>query len=185
MINLLPPSYKKELLQEERWRIILNLEIFLFAFLIALSLILLSVKISTAGLNQTYQILSQSQGKVIKLEKIRLEKLGIQNLEEEIEKVNENLSQLGSFFEENPNLTKVSQNTAKSLPLGSYLTSISYREENSQIVLVGFCPDRESLFQFKNSLENQGSFENFYFPSSNWLSPQTFEIKFTIKNELQ
>ena len=184
MINLLPPQYKKELKQEEKWRTILNLEIFLFAFLIALSLILLSVKINVGGLSRSQQILTESERKVIKLETERAQKLGFQNLDERVEAINLNLSKINSFYQKNPNLTQIFQDLGKILPPNSYLTNFSYQKDGFQITLSGFCPDRESLFQLKRNFESQENFKDIHFPSSNWLSPNNFYLSFKINESL-
>lgn len=181
MINLLPSSYKNELLQEEKWKIILNLEIFLFASLICLSLILLAVKISVAGLDRAQQILTESEKKTVQLEKKRTGVLGIENLEKEIKEINDKLSKLKSFYGGEPNLTRVLQKLSEILPSGSYLTGFSYQKETSQINLSGFCQDRERIFKLKENLESEEDFKELYFPSSNWLSPQNFNLSFKIK----
>ena len=180
MINLLPPQYKKELKQEEKWRTILNLEIFLFAFLIALSLILLSVKVSCGGLARSQQILTESERKVIKLETEHAQKLGFQNLDERVEAINLKLSKINSFYQENPNLTQIFQDLSRILPPNSYLTNLSYQKDGFQIPLSGFCPDRGSLFQLKKNFESQKNFEDVHFPSSNWLNPNNFYLSFKI-----
>ncbi|PIR01849.1 MAG: hypothetical protein CO031_01045 [Candidatus Nealsonbacteria bacterium CG_4_9_14_0_2_um_filter_37_38] len=188
MINLLPPSYKRELESELYWKIILNLEIFLFAFLIALTLILLAVKISCSGLDVAQQILTESEKKVIGLEQKRIEFLGIQDLEGEVKKINTNLSKLNSFYQQEVSPASILESISEILPLGSYLTKFSYRRDYdssagryiSKIDILGACPDRESLFQFKKNLEARENFKDIYFPSSNWLNPNNFTISLNI-----
>jgi hypothetical protein len=181
VINLLPPQYKNELRNEEKWKIILNLEIFLFGFLIALTLILLSVKINVEGLDKAYLILNESGQKVIKLEKEHTQTLGVQNLKEEVKETNDNLSKLNSFFKEPPDLILTLGRISELLPPNSYLTDFSYQRDSNQIILSGFCENREVLFQLKKNLESQGDLKDFYFPSSNWLNPDNFKLSFKLE----
>ena len=181
MINLLPPSYKKELKREEHWRIVLNLEIFLFAFLISLALILLAFKYSCQGLEEANQILVNSERKVIELEKERQVLLGMEGLGERAQGINQNLSGLVSFFRQQNDLTLIIQDLAGLLPKDSYLTGFSFKNQDSMVNLSGFCPDRDSLYQLKNNLEGKEGFQDLDFPSSNWLNPNNFNISFKIQ----
>jgi len=183
MINLLPPSYKKEIRSEERWRIILNLEIFLFAFLVCLSLILLSVKINVQGLKKVNMILVEAERKTIEFEEERQVSLGIEDLEVRIARVNRELPRIASFFRAQTDLASLLEDLAGVLPPGSFLTAFSRPQEDSKVTLFGSCPDRDSLYQLKEALEEKESFGELEFPSSNWLDPSNFAIYLKYNHE--
>lgn len=177
MINLLPPQQKKELLVEERFKLVLIFGILTLLFLISLSLILFSVKIYISGQVESQKIL-------INIEEEKLKLLGVQKLEEEIKLINQNLSQLNNFYQKQPNLTFWLTKISETLRPGMYLTALSLTpvpEENKfEVSLKGFAPNRDRLSEFKRNLE-AGPFEEIYFPVSNWIDPSNFLVTFEFK----
>ena len=117
MINLLPPEQKKELLREERYKLVLILGVLVVFFLASLSLILLSIKIYISGEFLSQKILVDSEEEKFKISEI-------QKLEEEIKSINQNLEKLNSFYKGQPNLTELLEKISKILPQNSYLTTL-------------------------------------------------------------
>ena len=89
MINLLPPEQKEELLLREQKNLILILGILFLSFLISLSLILLSIKISLSGDLEIQKITLEERGKEVSFNR---------ELEEKIKNSNRVFSDLNSFF---------------------------------------------------------------------------------------
>ena len=180
MINLLPPLYKEEFLREKKWKIALNLGVFIFAALICLSLIFWTVAISVEGLNKAHKILADAEEKTVKLEEERAAFLGVDGLMAEVRTINDDLTEIISFYEEKVNFENVFEGLAESLPPESYFTEFSYQKKSGQISVCGFCPTRERLFELKQILEAREDFKDMYFPSSNWLHPNEFCLNFKI-----
>jgi len=176
MINLLPPQQKEELREEEKLKLIFILGIVILAFLISLILILFSIKTAILGQVQIQKIFLEQEEKEIKSPKI-------QELETKIRDYNLTLSELESFYEKNLNLTEILEKTSKTLPAGTYLTTLNFNPLTSQISISGFCPNREILLEFKKNLEQEEKFEKVYFPPSNWVIPTDidFSASFQIK----
>jgi len=183
MINLLPPLYKEGLLREEKWKIVLNLGVFVFSALICLSLIFWTVAISVEGLNKAHKILADAEEKAIKLEEERAVFLGIDGLMAEVKIINDNLTEIISFHEEKVNFESVFESLAESLPPESYFTEFSYQKKSGQISVCGFCSTRERLFELKQTLEAKEDFKDIYFPSSNWLHPNEFCLNLKINEQ--
>jgi Tfp pilus assembly protein PilN len=176
MINLLPPQQKEELLEEERYNLVLILGILFLIFLICLILILFSIKISISGQLEAQKIL-------LSQEEERFKGTQTQNLEEKIISSNQILSKLSSFYSRQISLTEVLEKISQSLPSGAYLTNFNFNSENNQVSLSGFSPSREILLEFKKNLEKEENFQEIYFPPSNWVKPTDidFVVNFKIK----
>ena len=177
MINLLPPQYKEELKQEENYRLILILGILILIFLISLILILFSTEIYIQGQVKSAKIL-------VDLEEEHFQTSEIQLLREKIILANQNLTKLNSFYQTQISSTEILEKISETFPSGIYLTSLSFQKSTSQISLFGFSPTRETLFKFKENLEERKEFTEIYFPPSNWVKPTninfqvTFEVTF-------
>jgi Tfp pilus assembly protein PilN len=162
MINLLPPSQKEELKQEERFKLVLILGIIILAFLISLILILFSIKFSLLADLEVQRIYFDQRKKELGDPKI-------QELEEKIKNYNLILSQLKVFYQEEVNLTSILKKISQTLPQGIYLTTLNFNPQNSQFSLTGFSPNREILLQFKENLEKTENLKEIYFPATNWI----------------
>ncbi len=174
MINLLPPQQKEELLEEEKYSLVLTLGILFLIFLISLILILFSIKIFISGEIEVQKILLSAEEK-------RFKESQIQNLEEKINASNQTLSKLNLFYQNQLNLTETLEKISGTLPPGTYLTTLNLNL--AQISLSGFSPTREILLEFKENLDKEGTFGEIYFPPSNWVKPIDidFSVNFKIK----
>jgi len=177
MINLLPFQQKKELQQEESFKLVLILGILILIFLLSLSLILFSIGISIGGQLATQKVL---------LSEKEIESSQFQDLEKEIKNLNLTFSKLDSFYQKNPSFVKVLEITSKTLPSETYLTSFNFNplaeaEDEKylgEVLLTGYCPSREILLEFKKNLEQEELFQEVYFPPANWVEPT--DINFTV-----
>ena len=176
MINLLPPEQKEELLLREQKNLILILGILFLSFLISLSLILLSIKISLSGDLEIQKMTLKDREKEISSNR---------ELEEKIKNSNQVLSNLDSFYQSQFNLTQILEKISRLLPSGTYLTNLNLnplqKEKGIQISLSGFCQNREILLSFKENLEKEGSFSEIYFPPENWIKPNDINFIVTFK----
>ena len=175
MINLLPQSEKKILRNEEKRKIILVLEILVLIFLLCLIMILSSVKFYISGLVAAEEIvLEQKKGES-----------GLSKNEEitgKIELANKTFLELESFYESQFKLTKILEGISKIVPERIYLTTLSYQSNNSVITISGFAEKRETLFEFKKSLEKEENLSDPFFPPSTWI--KSSDINFNLNLEV-
>lgn len=174
MINLLPPTQKEELKEEERLKLFLIFEIVILAFLISLNLILFSIRTIISGQIEIKKIFLQEREEELKIQKT-------EEMETKIKDYNLIISNLDSFYQKNPNLTEILEKLTKSLPNGTYLTTFNFNIEKFQISLSGFCPDRKTLLSFKENLEKEEKFEEVYFSPSNWVNHTDINFNATFK----
>ncbi len=174
MINLLPPEQKEELRQEENFKIILILGILCFSLLVSSALILFSIKTSILGMLEVQKIYLEEKEKELKSAEI-------QELEEKIKELNQSLLKLDSFYQEEIGLAGILEKFSKTLPKNTYLTNINFNSVSSQFSLSGFCPNRETLLQFKKNLEKEEKLKEVYFPPTNWVSPTDINFSITFK----
>lgn len=184
MINLLPPTEKEILIQEERFRLSLILGVIILTFLISLTLILVSVKIYISAETKTQKI-------ILELEQHRLKTTEIQDLENKVNLINQNLLNLNSFYLKQISFTQLLEKIYQILPTEIYLTQLSLtkidQKKEKSIVeasLSGFSPSREVLFRFKKNLEKEPDFQEIYFPPSNWIKPTDIDFNLTFKISL-
>jgi len=179
-VNLLPQEEKELLVQEEKWKLILILEIILLAFFISLALILFSIKTYISG---------QVEAQKILLSQKELDAPHIQQLEKNIKDNNLIFAQLHSFYQERISVTGALEKISQVLPEKLYLSTLNFTvltsqqsKYSAQISLSGFAPTRELLLEFKERLEGQEHFKEVYFPASNWLKPTdiNFSVSFKI-----
>jgi len=176
MINLLPPQQKRELLEEDNWRLTLILGILIFSSFLCLTLILFSIKIYISG---------QAESQKIFVELKEKEFSQIKSLEDKLKSTNQELSKLELFYETQFRLTEFLERISKILPSGIYLNSFSYRKDTSQVTLSGFAERVESLVDLKNKLEQEKDFKEVRFPSDVWikLANIDFNVSFQLIHE--
>ncbi len=174
MINLLPPRYQQELRQEENRRLILILGTLLLIFLISVTLILFSVKLYIQGQLESVKVL-------VDLEEKTLQTSVIQNLRERVNSVNQNLSKLNAFYEEQISSISILEKVFKTLPPEIYLSAFSWQKNTSQVAISGFSPNREVLFLFQKNLEEAKEFGEIRFPTQNWIKPADIDFYVTFK----
>ena len=137
--------------------------------MVTLSLILFSVRIYVSGQAESQRIL-------LSLEQQKSKTLEAQNIEREINLINQNLSNLSSFYDRQPNLTELLGKISHIISADMYLNSMSLKPNGGdgdrfQVLLTGYSPTREILLDFKKKLEVEPSFQGIYFPPSNWVKP--------------
>ena len=179
MINLLPEIQKEELEKEEKLKIISILGIIFLSSLLSLYLILFSIKVILNGKLETQKIIFNEREK-------ELEVFHIEELEKEIKKYNSIFSKFNYFYQNQISFTDILEKLSKALPEKVYLKHLSLKpltEENERadLLISGFCPDRETLIILKENLEKEREFSEVYFPPSNWLSPIDIDFSLTLK----
>jgi Tfp pilus assembly protein PilN len=173
MTNLLPPQVKTELCEEKIKKMVIIFGILILILLFSSTLILFTIK------NYISKQIDLEKT-VINLEEKNSEAPEIQNLREKIISINRTLSQLNSFYQEQVRLTEIFNKISDVLPSQMYLTNFSYQKESAQVSLSGFSPNREILFEFKKTLENE--FPEVNFPPQNWIKATdiNFQVNFKI-----
>lgn len=182
MINLLPPQQKKEILKEEKLKLIFILGVLLWLFLVVFVLFLFLIKIYSA-------IITENQKIIVERAKMSFEASGAQNLEEEIRLINQKLVRLDTFYQEQADLSEFVSNVSNILPKKLYLTSLSLnplsqKKNKFQIYLAGLAPTRQLLLEFKKNLDAHSEFSEVDFPPSNWLKAENINFTVTFKIEL-
>lgn len=184
MINLLPPSFKKEIRQEENLRLLVIILALLFLFLLSTSFLLGSLRIYLSG-----EIKTQEARLVVQREALERHKE-----QEIIKSLNWDVLNTARLYRRQVQLGAVFVSLADNLPDSMVLENFSYTPVSEAIVkeevktipakftLSGFAPTREILFSFKESLEADSLFQNVTFPPSNWVNSQ--DIIFSVSLEL-
>ena len=172
--NLLPPQIKAELREEEIKKLIMILGILILIFLFLLTFILFSIqRYITNSLNLERDILNS--------QKQNFEVAEIRDLREKIISVNKTLSQLDYFYQKKVSLSELFNKSSAICPSQIYLTNFSFQNDGGQISLSGFSPNRETLFEFKNSLEKE--FTEVNFPPQNWIKATDIDFQVNFKNK--
>ncbi len=174
MINLLPPEQKEELEQEESFKIIIILGILFLSLVVSLTLILFSIKTSILGTLEVQRIYLEEREKELKSAEV-------QEIEERIKESNQGLSELNSFYQSEKDLTSILEEFSETLPKDTYLTNLNFNSVSSQFSLSGFCPNRETLLEFKKNLEKEEKFKEIYFPPTDWVAPTDINFSITLK----
>ncbi len=176
MINLLPQQYKKELKLEEKWRTVIVFGFILVIFLLALVLILYSIKIYINGQVESTKL-------VLSVEEKPLQNEEVKGLKEQIKKSNQVVGQLANFYQQQNRLMPILEEVSKQIPNEINLTKISWSRKNEQVSITGFSSTRENLFELKNNLESNANFSEVVFSSSAWLDPANidFQVSFKVK----
>ena len=172
MINILPSTEKENLQTEEKYRLVLILCCLVLFFLISLSLILFSLKIYLAGEGESQRILVAATEK-------QFQSSQIQELEREINSINKDLAKLNSFYKKQTNLAGFLEKISEIMPEEIYLTNLTLAE--NEVSLSGYCPSRETLFEFKKIVEAEPAFEEIDFPPASWVTPEDFSVTFKLK----
>ncbi len=172
MINLLPEQYKKELIQEENWKLVLILVILFSFFLFCLSLLLFLIKFQ-----QENEIQFQKNLLLFKEEEFSQ----IHNLEEKFNLTNQKLSHLNAFYQKKFGLTQFLEQIYQIIPPGIYFNSFSYQADDGLVTLSGFAPTVELLLDFKNNLEEQKNLKEISFPSSIWIKLTDIDFSVSFK----
>lgn len=180
MINLLPLEYKKELLKEKQFKIVVILIMVLTSFLISLILILFSIEIYTASqLAAEKNFLEYSQKE--------MEFFKIEELENKVVLTNRKISELNNFYTQQTSMIEVLEKISQVLPGKIYLTGIALNSSDEKdykfsLVINGFSPDRQSLLDLEKNLENNKNFfKVFTFPPSTWTKSEDIEFSLILK----
>jgi len=174
MINLLPPSYKKEILQEQNWKLTLILGLLFLIFSVSLILVLFSIKIYIQGQVEPLKVLTEAGEK-------SLQESGILDFREKIESANQKILKLESFYKNQDSTLIFLENIFKLIPENIYLTGFFWQKSASQASFNGFSPSREVLFELKKNLEERKEFSDISFPPSNWINPVDIDFQATFK----
>ncbi len=174
MINLLPPSYKKEILQEQNWKLTLILGLLFLIFSVSLILVLFSIRIYIQGEAESLKVSADLGEK-------SLQESGTLDFREKIESANQKILKLESFYKNQDNTLIFLENIFKLIPENIYLTSLFWQKSASQVSLTGFSPSREALFELKKNLEERKEFSDISFPPSNWINPVDIDFQVTFK----
>ena len=185
MINLLPERVKKELREERKFRVLLVL---LFVFTTAF--ICFALMLGILRVYMAVQVLSQ-ESKITLLEsRFSQDNPALA----EIQAFNEKLSQVLRFMKSSRSVSPIMEALGSLLPPGAYFTSFDYdppgvqieggvaQPANARIQVAGFAENRETLFTFRENLQEHPLFSELSFPPSNWVQPK--DIRFSLQTSI-
>lgn len=172
MINLLPPAYKKELQEEQRFRLLLVWAFSLCVFLICFMLMLVVLRLYLKT-----QVRSEKFFTAIPQKELAVQNQIIANLKQ----TNTNFSALSRLYAKRLSPATILSHLEKDLPLD--LSLVDLEMSFSGISLQGFAPTRDSLLTFRKNLEADSLFNAIDFPLTNIATEQN--ITFTIQMQLQ
>lgn len=181
MINLLPPTAKRELKEEENWKLYLTLGFLILIFLISFSLILFSVRNFISGETESQKILLERGEEDFNNKQRQL-------LQNNLLNFNNVFVKIDTFYEEQLSLANVLNKISELVPLEIYFTNLSISKSEGTIEEIncnisGFSPGRDALLEFKEKLEAEENFKEINFPPSNWVKPT--DISFTINFKIE
>ncbi len=168
MINLLSPTEKEKLSQEENWRLTLVLGILTFVFLISLTLVLFSVKIHIVSQFGSQEILFEAKEK-------EFQKTELYSFRTKIQEINQTLTDLDTFFQGQDSSANLFEKICRLLPGGVRLNSFSHEslsdseEFKTKVSLSGVALTQQDLLDFINNLDKEESFCDTDLPLSSWV----------------
>lgn len=178
MINLLPPIEKEKLFLQKKKRMVIILWFLVLFFIVCLILILFSIKIylqTQVKIQKT--LLSQAQTEASRTE--------INKFREKVRLINLKLNQLDSFYQNKIYFSDILERVSQTLPPGAYLVNFSLEkgaENKIKVIVSGFSPTREILFEFKKNLEKEPGVKGVSFPAANWV--KSTDIDFFVTFEI-
>jgi len=176
MINLLPIAEKQKLLSEKKEKITIIWGIVVLVFLVCLGLVLFSIKFCVLAK-------ADSQKAILRQAEAEKKTAGIANLNSDIQKYNQTLSQLNSFYKKEIYFNKALKIiTDIPKPEGIYLTNFSLSREGGGAVkfaISGVVDTREELLVYKKNIEMVPAIKNLNFSSESWISPKNANFSFT------
>ena len=178
MINLLPQKEKDELLLKRIKNLVLVLGSIVVIALICLIFVLLSIKFYILTEVDSQKFLLQDTQK-------KYESPDVVNLKNAIQKYNNSLPIIASFYQNEIYLSDVLSGISEiQKPAGLYFTNISLDNQQAKSVKVsisGTSATRESLITFQKSLENQPKIKNILFSPESWINPVKVNFNLTLE----
>jgi len=181
MINLLPPTEKQEIKEQEVWR-----RVFIILFFLLISLMFLALIFYALGV---YVASSLDSSENLLLEK-KLKTPEFQEFQRVVSQTNQNLSKIQNFLQNQILVVPLFEKIASLTPPSVYFTNFSFQKVSQNEVLTkinisGWAKTREDLFYFKENLEKEKSFKNIYFLPSSWISPvnANFSLSFSYDSQ--
>ncbi len=178
MINLLPPTEKKQLKLEKKIKLLVIFGLVFLIFLICLILSLFSIK--------TY-IQAQVEAEGIVLEEIKqeLETSNSKGTQQIIKNYNEKLIKLKRFYSKQVYFTTNLRKVLDLTPSAIYFENLSFKKEKqaTSVTISGFSPTRDILTSFRERMEQEESITEINFSPLSWAKPKNidFSVNFKIK----
>ncbi|MEA3452763.1 MAG: PilN domain-containing protein [Patescibacteria group bacterium] len=174
MISLLPPIEKEKRVQEKILKLIWILGILIIASTLSFGLILLSIKFYIAD-----EIVFQEASIEVEREK----NFQVQVLQKKINSVNNSLSELNDFYENQFSLSAFVEEFSLLVESSVYLENFSYQTRGSQVVFTGYALDIDSANNFRQTLREQEDFKETNFVIPDWLQQKgvNFRVSFNLE----
>lgn len=172
MINLLPPSHKKKLQEQETLRVIVFAGIFSALFLVSFAAGLGLIRMRLASEVQTSASAPPD---------------GVRALEE-LKAFQDNFSALSALYQKRILPSRILEKLSGDLPAGVSLTSFalsSPQDDSASVSFRGSAPSRESLSVFLERLKGDPLFFEIHFPLANFVTPGEFSGSAKVNQSLQ
>ena len=181
-INLISPAQKQFLLQERNKKTAILLWLLPVFLVFSFSLIIFSANIylgSEVGAQKSVLAIVQSASDLVK----------VNDLKAKFSAFDQDLKKANSFYSSQVSMSAILEQVSSILPNDAYLADFSEKSIASkgakpyiQVSVSGNIGTRESLLNFKNSLEAQKNISDVSFPPQNWVDPANinFFVTFNI-----
>mgnify|MGYP001578301616 CR=1 FL=1 len=183
--NLLPPNQKEEIKN-----ISLRKKISLVLVLFGINLCILTAVI--VGFRLYISEKNTEIDKKISALEQQIKEPQFESLKKQIDTANQNLYKISNTKREQVSLVDVLEKISSLLPVNAYLQYFSFQNsfkdtENkdtkeivrnffAKVKMSGVASNRETLFLFKKSLDQEKSFQGVYFAPSSWVKPVNAEL---------
>jgi Tfp pilus assembly protein PilN len=180
MINLLPSEQKLRLKEQENWK-----RVFVVLTFILVSLLFLAFLFQVSS----WYIVSKVDLSKVLADEAKLKSAEFKSFEKTVSQTNQNLSKIQKFWQTEVLITPLFEKLIKLTPETIYFTNFSFKKHPEskplliEVNISGFAKTREDLFNFKESLEKEKSFENLYFLPSSWVAPTNAKFSLFFKYE--
>lgn len=175
MINLLPPTYKQELRQEEHFRIFMTLGLVCVAGLICLVLLLVAIRVYVNGAITLQEAQQES---------LLQQKSETERIQQQIQKENANVRAITSFYRTTPSTHAVFEEIEGELPEDVYLTSLAYlyskNADGMSVSLGGIAATIQSVERLQENLKGNPAFQDVKIPTSVWFPPSPGNVQFNL-----
>jgi Tfp pilus assembly protein PilN len=170
MINLLPPTYKEELRQQERANLAVILGTLVFVFILTLSMLFFIISIYLQGRVQVYDIMIEAQKK---------DESDQQSARSDIKRLNFDIGNAAAIQSKRILVSRIVEKISAELPQDFYLNAFMYGD--GKVTISGFAPTRAVLIEFRDAIQSDPMFSSALLPLP--IFPQEENVMFTLQLE--
>ncbi|MFH0818698.1 MAG: PilN domain-containing protein [Patescibacteria group bacterium] len=170
MLNILPPTIKKEVTFKRQYKIALKVfYIFIFILIIPAVLYIGNYIFFSAILNDmdTQNLIPVEQQQ------------NVDNKKQEIINFNQMLKKAEQIQTEHINPVILITELSKLIPSGITVNRMEFSIDKKSVVIAGIATDRDQLSILQDQLSNSEIFTNFKYPISTWSEKENIKFEYT------